>query len=99
MGREGDALTETGRGRRLQVSIIRGLAFGRKDTGNFSARVMCTVGKAEKMNSAVHLHMTLEHMSMNCTSPLTYGAFPINTLEKFLEICDNLKNMHANYMA
>ena len=81
------------------MSIIRGLAFGRKDTGNFSARVMCTVGKAEKMNLAVHLHMTLEHVRMNCMSPLIYGVFSINILENFLEICDNLKNMQANYIA
>ena len=50
MGREGDELTETEGSRRHQESILRELAFRRKDTGNFSARVMCTGGKAEKMN-------------------------------------------------
>lgn len=54
MGRGCSELTKMGRGRRLQVSILRGLNFEKKNTGNFSARAMYTT-EVEKMNLAVQL--------------------------------------------
>lgn len=57
------------------MCILRGLAFGRKDTRNVSTRVMCATEKAEKVNSAVPLHMILEHIGMKCTNLLTYRLF------------------------
>lgn len=53
----------TGGGRRLHVPSLRGLAFGRKDMGNFSASVMCPTGDAERMNLAVQLQIKATNQS------------------------------------
>lgn len=71
-GEEGVMISQGQVGEEAQVCILRRVAFGRKDTRNFSSRVMCTTEKPEKVNLAVQLHMILEHIGMKCTNLLTY---------------------------
>lgn len=43
--------------------------------------------------------LTLEPRGLNCAGPLKRGHLSIDTLETFLEICDNLKNSQKNDIA
>ena len=49
--------------------------------------------KKRTSNKKIQIHLTLPQMDLNSMGLLTHGFFSIHTLEKFLEICSNVKKL------